>query len=183
MAEYYLIAQLPALEGCADNQPLPITEERFLELCSRLMAPKALRKLSSMTLLPSQEYERCESALLEAWNNGERNLRLALAKLRAQRMGKPVPEGESLPDGLLKTVSAALDMESPLEAERFLNRYRLQFLETLRPSDTFSEEFVYYYGLKLKLLLRSRQFDTRLGEAEYRNIYNSIMNGDRLEAI
>ena len=41
---------------------------------------------------------------------------------------------------------------------------------------------MFYYGLKLKLILRIRQFDTENGEAAYKNIYNSIMNGENLEA-
>ena len=30
-------------------------------------------------------------------------------------------------------------MDNPLEAEKFLNRQRLDFLETLRPADPFAE--------------------------------------------
>ena len=37
MAEYYLIAQLPSLDGVGENMPVPITEERFLELCCRFL--------------------------------------------------------------------------------------------------------------------------------------------------
>lgn len=37
MAEYYLISQLPSLDGIHDNAPLPITEERFTELCDRFL--------------------------------------------------------------------------------------------------------------------------------------------------
>ena len=49
--------------------------------------------------------------------------------------------------------------------------------------DSFSEDFVFYYWLKLKLLSRMRQFDKVSGEKAYKNIYNSILNGDRLEDI
>ena len=45
------------------------------------------------------------------------------------------------------------------------------------------KDFVCYYALKLKLLLRTRQFDSQLGETAYRNIYTSIINGDGLEAM
>ena len=71
----------------------------------------------------------------------------------------------------------------PMEAEKFLNQYRMDFLESLRPMDTFCEDSVFYYGLKLKLMMRIRQFDEALGEAAYKEIYNSIMNGDRLEGL
>ena len=40
MAAYYLISQLPALDGIGDNVPLPITEERFVELCGRFLKAK-----------------------------------------------------------------------------------------------------------------------------------------------
>ena len=84
---------------------------------------------------------------------------------------------------LMKVARTAVEMESPLEAEKFLNQYRLDVLEMLRPMNSFSEEAVFYYGLKLKLISRMRQFNADIGETAYKNIYNSIMNGERLEAI
>ena len=33
MNQYYLIAQLPSLETAGETTALPITEERFYELC------------------------------------------------------------------------------------------------------------------------------------------------------
>ncbi|MBE5921962.1 MAG: DUF2764 family protein [Lachnospiraceae bacterium] len=182
MAEYYLISQLPSLDGVSENMMLPITEERFLELCNRFLGKKSQNELAKLTLAPPKNYEKSSSALVEAWNEGERNLRLALGKVRADKMKKSFDiENKSLPIGLIKAASTAVEIESPLEAEKFLNRYRLDFLETLRPMDTFSEDFVFYYGLKLKLLVRARQFDADIGETAYRNIYNSILNGDKLE--
>lgn len=184
MAEYYLISQLPSLDGISENMPLPITEERFLELCERFLGRKAQSEIKKLTLVPPPISEKSTSVLIQAWNDGERNLRLALGKARAEKMKKPFDtENTSFSLELMKAANTAVDLESPMEAEKFLSDYRLEFLEALRPMDTFSEDFVYYYGLKLKLILRIRQFDAKLGEAAYRNIYNSILNGDRLEAI
>ena len=50
MAEYYLISQLPSLDGLGDNAPLPITDERFTELCERFLGKKALRDMKNITL-------------------------------------------------------------------------------------------------------------------------------------
>lgn len=184
MAEYYLISQLPSLDGISETVPIPITEERFLELCSRLLEEKTAAEIKKLTLAPSLIAEDTASALVEAWNEGERELRLALGKLRSEKLGKAfAPGNRNFPSELLRAAGTAVEMESPLEAERFLCAYRLGFLESLRPTDGFCADFVCYYGLKLKLLLRMQQFDTRLGEAAYRNIYDSIINGDRLEAI
>ena len=184
MAEYYLISQLPSLDGINENTPLPITSERFAELCQRFLGKKAKSELEKLTLAPPKNPEKSSSVLIEAWNEGERSLRLALAKLRADKLNKHFDaDNKSFSPALLQAVRTAVEIESPMEAEKFLNKYRLDFLETLRPMDSFSEEFVFYFGLKLKLIERIRKFDSESGECAYRNIYDSIMNGNRSEVI
>ena len=184
MAEYYLISQLPSLDGMSESAPLPITEERFSELCHRFLGKKAQADFEKITLLPPRNAEKTGSALIDAWNACEQNLRLALAKVRAEKLKKTFDAGNAvLSPELMQTARTAADFESPMEAERFLNDIRLNFLETLRPMDSFSEDFVFYYGIKLKLISRIRQFDKISGEAAYKNIYNSIINGDSLEAL
>ena len=184
MAEYYFMAQLPSLDGVGENVALPITEERFLELCHRSLGKKAQSEIDRLTIAPSRFDEKSNSPLIEAWNQGERDLRLALAKARADKMKKMFDtENRQFSVDLMKVARTAVDMDSPLEAEKFLNQYRMEFLETLRPLDSFTEDAVYYYGLKLKLISRMKQFNAEIGETAYKNIYNSIMNGERLEAI
>ena len=184
MAEYYLMSQLPSLDGIGDNMPLPITEEGFLEVCRRFLGKKELIELEKLTLSPPREGAKSSSPLVDAWNEGERNLRLALAKLRADKMKKSFALSEGyLPAELLQTAHTAVEFESPMEAEKFLNDYRLKFLESLRPMDTFSKDSVFYYGLKLKLILRMRNFDNESGITAYKNIYNSVLCGDSLEAL
>ena len=182
MAEYYLISQLPSLDGISENAPLPITEERFTELCNRFLGKRSQEVMKKITLSPPKNFESAGSALIDAWNESERNLRFALGKVRAEKMKKPFDtENRILPVEYIKAASTAIEMENPMEAEKHLNSYRLEILETLRPMDNFSEDYIFYYGLKLKLILRIRQFDTETGEKAYRNIYNSIIKGD-LEA-
>lgn len=184
MAEYYLISQLPSLDGMSENTPLPITEVRFTELCDRFLGKKTREKMKKLTLSPPKNHVSSGSALIDAWNESERNLRFALGKVRAEKMKKPFDtENKMFPAEYLKVASAAIEIKNPMEAEKYLNQYRLEILETLRPMDLFSENYIFYYGLKLKLILRIRQFDGEVGEKAYRNIYNSILNGDRLEAI
>ena len=184
MAEYYLISQLPSLDGISENMPLPITEQAFLELSAASLNKKLWHQLEKLSLIPSRESEKNSSALITAWNQGERNLRLALGVKRAEKMKKEFDFGEQLlPAEILSVAADAVESKTPLEAESFLNSYRLEFLESLRPMDNFSEEFLFYYLLKLKLLARMRKFNTELGKAAYKNIYDSILNGDRMEAI
>ena len=184
MAEYYLISQLPSLDGLSENVPMPITEERFFELCERFLSKKSQEELRNLKLIPSRDYEKSSSHLVEKWNDGERKLRLVLAKARADKMKKQFEMNEnSVPVELQQAVREAVEIKNPMEAEKFLNKYRLDFLESLRPMDSFSEDFVFYYGLKLKLISRIKQFDTESGETAYKNIYSSIINGERLEVI
>ena len=182
MAEYYLIAQLPSLDGIGDGVSMPITEERFCELCEQNLGKKAFGELKSLTLSPSLEPEPSGSSLISAWNAGERDLRLALGKKRADKLNKSFAlSHDAVPREVLQTAEAAVEIDNPMEAERFLLRHRLNFLETLRPTDAFSVEYLFYYGLKLKLLSRMRRFDTVQGKAAYQHIYNSVLNGDRAE--
>ncbi len=182
MNQYYLMSQLPSLDGVSDASPLPITEERFNELCSRFLEKKALNALNGLTLIPARTAEKSGFALIDEWNDAERKLRLALATVRADKMKKSFDKGnESLPVQLLQAARNAADAEDPLEAEKLLNRFRLNYLEMLRPADSFCEDSVFYYGLKLKLLLRMRCFDEGKGKEEYRKIYGSIMRGDGQE--
>lgn len=183
MAEYYLISQLPSLDGLGEHSPIPITYERFGELCDRFLNKKACRELSSITITPPIESVRSSSSLINAWNEGERDLRLVLAKARADKMHKSFDLPKKVfPLELFKVAAAAVEAENPLEAEQYLLQHRLSFLETLRPGDHFSEEYIFYYALKLKLILRIRQFDTASGVDTYKNIYSSILNGAHLEA-
>lgn len=184
MAEYYLISQLPSLDGINENTPLPITSERFSELCCRYLGKKALTISENLTLMPSKDFENTSSSLVNKWNEGEKNLRLILAGFRAEKLNKNFEVGnQCFPVELIQAMRTAVDIESPMEAEKYLNRYRLDFLETLRPMDSFSEEFVFYYALKLKLIERIRKFDTENGEIAYRIIYDSIINKDRSEVM
>ena len=182
MAEYYLISQLPSLDAVGDNAPLPITQEWFDDLCVRHLSEKALAVLRELTLLPPRDCENDGSGFVEAWNTAERGLRLALGKVRAEKMGKVFDtQNIALTAEQLKTAAEATQLEDPLEAEKYLTRCRLTILDTLRPMDPFALDYVFYYGLKLKLLQRIRNFDTAAGVAAYRNIYDSIVGGDTQE--
>ncbi len=184
MSEYYLISQLPSLDGISENNPLPITEERFIDLCNRFLGNKVQNELSKLTLTPPKNYEGTGSSFIDSWCESERNLRLSLAKVRAEKLKKSFDTGNRvLPSDYIKISNMAIEIENPMEAEAFINRYRLGILEALRPIDSFSTDYIFYYGLRLKLLLRIRQFDSKDGEKAYKNIYNSILNGNSLEAI
>lgn len=182
MAEYYLISQLPSLDGLGDSAPLPIDEDRFLALCRFFLGTKAQKAMQELTIAPPKEPSATSSALLSLWYEKERELRLALGKVRAEKLHKAFDyQNKSFSTELMKIVNDAVENTSPLEAEKLLFSYRISVLEALRPTDMFCEDYVFYYGLKLKLLARMRVFDTARGESAYRKIYNSILTGERTE--
>ena len=63
MAEYYLMSQLPSLDGVAENTPIPITEKRFLELCKSFLKEKTFNELSKLSLIPDKTHEKSSSAV------------------------------------------------------------------------------------------------------------------------
>lgn len=179
MSLYYLIAQLPSLDIVTDTTPLPITEDNFLSLCEEYLGKKTVKQLSRLTLSPPRDLKSEGNRLINSWNNNERMLRLALGKIRGEKLNKPFDTGNAtIPSHMLKTAETAVKMESPLEAEKYLNRIRMDYLETLRPSDSFCEDAIFYYGLKLKLAMRMKMFDEQKGQKSYKNIYSSILSGD-----
>ncbi len=182
MSQYYLMSQLPSLDGLADTVPLPITEERFLELCSRFLPTKTFEVIKNLTLIPPFSFTPTGYNLIDEWYQNERNLRLALAKVRANKLNKNFQnDGGFIRSEFLQIAQTAQESENPLEAERFLDRYRAEMLEQLRPMDAFSTDAVFYYGLKLKLVSRIRLFDSEKGQKAYQEIYNSIISSDEKE--
>ena len=118
MAEYYLISQLPSLDGISENTPLPISEERLTELCNRFLGKRSQEAMNKLTLSPPKNSESSGSVLIDAWNESERNLRFALGKVRAEKMKKPFDtENRIFPVEYLKVANIATEMENPMEAE------------------------------------------------------------------
>jgi hypothetical protein len=190
-AYYYFIAQLPLL---VYGQAVPQTSGAFKALAAENLSPGDRALLNHCTLdaglvlregLPaySEAPKPTSSVYLNRWRAWERALRLHLARLRFQRLkgdfvrGDFVPPAdppEGFPDAAL-AAKAALTIESPLEAELFLDKSRWDLLEALQGFDYFSENTVFGYLLKLLLMERRAAFKAEEGFAEYKGLYASIM--------
>ncbi len=172
---YYLMAQLPALPSDTEI-PLPVTEDYFLDLCSRFMDKKSLKILKGLSLEPPREKTSTGSAFVDSWYGWERQLRISLAIIRARRMNKNfVTDSMSFPADVQQTARTACGFDSPLESEVFLNNARMEMMSRLSPSDGFSTDAVFAYALKLKLLIRIRKFNEEAGVSSYRKIYEKIL--------
>lgn len=174
---YYLVAQLPAFTVNGESSAkLPITAEYYKDLCMRFMNARDSQVVQNLSLEPPRERESTGSAFLDEWYDKERNLRFALAQVRAQKMKKEANVVPITTDGeVIQAARTATGMDSPLSAEQFLNEYRLSVLDKIAPLDMFSVDAVYCYGLKLMLTERMKKFNRDEGLASYHKIYDEIL--------
>ncbi len=175
---YYLVAQLPAVVFSGDSTaPLPITFDYFKDLCARFLSGCVLRQINSLSLEPPREPVDSGSAFLNNWYNWERSLRLALAQQRAAKMQKVFADSAvaTVTQDIQQIARTACAFDSPLEAEKFLNKERLVKIGDFKPTDDFCADAVYAYGLKLLLAARIQKFDENAGMESYRIIYDQIL--------
>ena len=179
MAYYYLVSQLPNISTTEGKANLPLNGKSFIELAGRFISEDEKITLNGLSLVPPKELTSTGSVFLDTWYEKERNLRFALAQIRAQKMKKesiPLPPGCTA--DIVNIARTAVGMDSPLSAEQFLFEYRIKLLDEIRPMDNFSIDAVYAYGLKLMLVERMRKFDVENGKASYHEIYDNIL-GDK----
>ncbi|MCI5523893.1 MAG: hypothetical protein SO116_09965 [Treponema sp.] len=178
---YYLVAQLPYFSVNDDSSvKLPITVEYFKDLCTRFMSAKDAEIAVNLTLEPPKELKETGSVFLDSWYAKERNLRLALAQIRALKLKKDTKDLPLTSDGeVIQAARTATGMDSPLSAEQFLNQYRMSVLDRIAPLDGFSVDAVYNYGLKLLLAQRMKKFNRDEGLASYHKIYEEILGENK----
>jgi hypothetical protein len=132
--------------------------------------------VSSLSLEPPREPVPTGSAFLDTWYTKERNLRLALAQVRALKMKKEAKDIPITSDGeVIQAARTATGMDSPLSAEQYLNEYRMTVLDKIAPLDNFSVDAVYNYGLRLMLVERMNKFNKDEGLTSYRKLYDEIL--------
>ena len=180
MAYYYLVSQLPNISSSEGKTALPLNTQSFCELACRFVSDSEKAIINSLSLVPPRKRVATGSAFLDTWYEKERNLRFALAQIRAQKLKKdslPLPSGCTA--DIISAARTAVGMNSPLSAEQFLYDYRLNLLDDLRPLDAFSIDSVYAYGLRLMLIERMRKFEVENGKTSYHKIYDTIWDGDK----
>jgi len=183
-AYYYLAAQLPYL---IYGQEPPMTPAAFRELADRFIEEEDKRNLAVLAVyapkvLPSKlppmpsEPPAVTSAFILEWNEWERSLRLNLVRYRTQKLKRE--SGGDIPDFPADAAAAAKtasSMDSPLEAELYLDKARWDAIERIKGLDSVGSNFVYAYLLKLILMERRSSFKTEEGFMEYKSLYASIV--------
>jgi hypothetical protein len=164
-----------------------MSSRAFLDLCKSLLNDEDREILELCALDPADYADSSmpdRSAFINNWRNWERSLKLNLARYRAQRLkreGGPALDPPDYPADAASAAKTAAAMDSPLEAEIFLDKARWDAIELFQGIDYFSNNTIFAYLLKLRLLERRALFKAEEGFAEYKGLYASII-GERENA-
>ncbi|MBI5415599.1 MAG: DUF2764 family protein [Candidatus Omnitrophica bacterium] len=169
-AYYYFVASLPPLsfEG-----KMPVSVEAFLQDCRRLL-PEDDSAVMERLLTQEESSLETRNALLRAWVDFSRGLRNELVWWRANLLHKDPSrylrgERPSEPS-LTAQVQQALKLEDLGEAEHFLNRMKWHFLDDLVLGHYFDIEFLFVYGLKLKMLQQYQEYISAEGKKVFQEL-------------
>ena len=192
---YYLAPQLPYL---VYGQGVPMSSAAFIALAQGTMSSADAAMLELCTLDPeplaikvpagepsslplqgpsyAQPVQPSRSVFINKWREWERVLRLNLARGRALKLKRDLElDVPDFPTEAVVAAKNALTMESPLEAEFYLDKARWDAIESFQGTDIFSESSMYAYLLKLLLLERRAAFKVEEGYAEYNALYAAIL--------
>jgi len=104
-----------------------------------------------------REFDPC-NVLLKEWENFNRSLRNELVRTRAAKKAKDPNKylrGDNGIDPFIAPLAHwAVNQDSPLEAELYLDRARWDKIEEIKTGHYFDIEYLVAYGLQLKILER-----------------------------
>jgi hypothetical protein len=174
MAYYFLMAQLPSLNY---GEAPPMRAGHFRELCQSSLSAADAAVLPCVGLDPFKTASPAGvPEFIARWNEWEKALRINLARYRAAKLKREAPADiPDFPAGAVSAAKTASSMDSPLEAEMFLDMARWKAIEEFQGLSYFSVNTVYAYLLKLLLMERRFCFRAEEGIAEYKALYASIM--------
>jgi len=161
----YFISSLPML---AYGQRVPLSEQDFRAACETgldgALAASVRQLLDGLT--PD---EAPASPWVAAWNAKESQVRAAVARRRAARLGVPPPETQAVvaDTRIEPAVNAAFEEVNPLRREQALDRLRWQFADEMQGVQPLSENVIFAYAVKLRLALRLQSLDATAGRAKF----------------
>jgi len=167
---YYLGAQLPYL---VYGQAVPMSAEAFKAMAAEKLDAPEKGALDYCVLKPGVKATAWE--FVNKWQDWEKSLRLNLAKGRAAKLKREAPDAPDYPADAAAAAKLALQAESPLEAEIALDKARWAAIDGFAGIGQFTENAIYAYLLKLRLMERRLSFKTEEGFNEYKTLYASIL--------
>ena len=174
---YYFVATLPSISY--GDKP-PISSEDFREQCKGLLNPDDVEFLKYCYYDPKLAVETVQptgSDFIDLLMLRERVLVLNLAFIRAAKLKRPSPEDppHDVPRAEARG-KTAFEMEDPLEATIYIDEGRWGALEDMTGLNLFGVNNIFAYLLKLQLLERRQLFEAEKGAANYKGLYDTILN-------
>jgi hypothetical protein len=168
--------------------------EAFKDLAKPLLSAEDAALLDEINLDPAPYGEAASpgttyadqappsgSDFIDGWREWERALRLNLARqrvIKVKREGAALAEAPVIPADASSAAHGAMAVvDSPLEADIFLDKARWSAIEALQGVDYFDRNTVFAYLLKLLILQRRDSMHAETGFSEYKSLYASIMGG------
>jgi hypothetical protein len=163
-----------------------MSSEEFREICYDMLhhADAAFLPYCYYDPKLAVETEDSGSAFIDLLMLRERVLALNLAFVRAAKLKRPSPQDppHDVPRAEARG-KTAFEMDNPLEATIYIDEGRWTALDDMMGLDNifginepFNVNNIYVYLLKLQLLERRQSFDAVKGAAEYRQLYDTILN-------
>ena len=161
----YFISSLPLLTY---GQPVPLSERDFRAACETGLDGGLAASVRQL-LDGVPQGDAPASPWVAAWSAKETQVRAAVAKRRAARLGVQPPEASAaVADTRIEpAVNAAFEEVNPLRREQALDRLRWQLADEMQGVQPISENVVLAYAVKLRLALRLQSLDATAGRAKF----------------
>jgi hypothetical protein len=186
MGYYFLAASLPTLSMDA---PPPLTEEALLACCASELSEKDLAALKALmaSAESAAEMAPCPTQpFSQAWFAADTQLRNAVARQRARRLGLDSAGAVRPHDGfdlmIESEVADAFGQGTPLDRERRLDTLRWKKLEELAGTDMFATAYILAYALKLRLATRWSGLDDEQGRQQVESMIDNRNKEQGLQA-
>jgi hypothetical protein len=151
---YYLIASLPMLEF---GMKIPFSYADFLIKCRQQLGSTDIGIIERITIGPFETIKDPLSTFQE-WKRFDTALRNEIVRYRAARKANDPMQyirGENYPDPFVSGFAHwAVNQDSPIEAELYLDRVRWEKIEELGKGHYFDIDYLVTYALRLQILER-----------------------------
>jgi len=171
---YFLVSSLPYL---LPESEVELTFESFLNDSKTHLGEGEFNVLQACRLNPNPEKLGLHP-VLDRWISWEASLRNEMVQLRASNLqieSEKWVRDISGPAGLFDIAREAVQQDNPLEAEKAINKARWQFLDELGVGHFFDFKALLVFALKLQILERQSLFTSERGNAEYRKVYDQVV--------
>lgn len=162
---YYLVASLPMLHF---GMKPPISFSDFLEACASELNQEDIGILSNLSIEPSNLWEQdSHNFLLKEWQRFNNRLANELVRTRAVKRGKDPSKylrgKEGIDPFIAPLAHWAVNQDSPVEAETYLDSIKWEKIEELKKGHYFDMEYLIAYGLQLRILERWQRINSDKG--------------------